>query len=401
LTSIRRSEAPTKEALYETARAMLPVIRERAVRCRAERKVPDETIAELKAAGLFRIVQPARYGGYEMSPNVMFDIQMILAEACMSTAWVYGLLAVHQFQLALFDDRAQNDIWGADQLALASSTYQPVGKVTRADGGFRLSGRWSFSSGSQHCNWILLGSIAPPATPDGAPAMMTFLLPRPDYQVLEGTWDTFGLQGTGSLDILVEDAFIPSYRTHSMVEGFEVVNQAGLKVNTAPLYRMPWGQQFARSVCSASVGALQGALNAFLDIASTRVSSATGAVMSTNTFVQAQVARVQSEIIEMQGTMHRGFDEMMAFLEKDGVIPMRERLRYRYEAATVARRCAELADGLMILVGSKNAISNSSPVVDAWRDIVAGRAHFANNPDPLAITVGGFYMGHPSPEMFC
>jgi 3-hydroxy-9,10-secoandrosta-1,3,5(10)-triene-9,17-dione monooxygenase len=124
-------------------------------------------------------------------------------------------------------------------------------------------------------------------------------------------------------------------------------------------------------------------------------------VMNTNTYAQAQTARVQSEIIEMQGTMHRGFDEMMAFLERDGEIPMRERLRYRYEAATVARRCAELADGLMMLVGSKNAIANASPVVNAWRDIVAARAHFANNPDPLAISVGGFYMGHPSAEMFC
>src|SRR5882757_9434953 len=128
---------PTADELRAHARAMLPAVRERAARAEAE----------LKAAGFFKIVQPRRYGGYEMAPNVLFDIQMILAEACMSTGWVYGLLAVHSFQLALFDDHAQRDVWGKDENALVASTYQPVGKVTRVDGGFRLSGHWGFSSG--------------------------------------------------------------------------------------------------------------------------------------------------------------------------------------------------------------------------------------------------------------
>src|SRR5882757_263803 len=143
---------PTADELRAHARAMLPAVRERAARAEAEHKVPDETIAELKAAGFFKIVQPRRYGGYEMAPNVLFDIQMILAEACMSTGWVYGLLAVHSFQLALFDDHAQRDVWGKDENALVASTYQPVGKVTRVDGGFRLSGHWGFSSGVQHAD---------------------------------------------------------------------------------------------------------------------------------------------------------------------------------------------------------------------------------------------------------
>src|SRR5690606_33729665 len=160
---------PTEQELIERARSLLPAIRQRARRAHDECKVPDVTIAEMKEAGLFRIVRPKRYGGFEMHPAVLYEVQMVLAEACMSTAWVQGLLAVHDFQLALFDDRAQADVWGENPDALISSTYQPVGKVTRADGGYRLSGRWRFSSGSQHGNWIFLGSFAPPEGPDGAP----------------------------------------------------------------------------------------------------------------------------------------------------------------------------------------------------------------------------------------
>lgn len=391
---------PTSEELYARARALLPAIRERAPRTHDEGKVPDETMAELKAAGLFRIVQPQRYGGYEMNPNVLYDIQMILGSACVSTAWVYGLLAVHNFQLALFDDRAQADVWGSDPDTLVSSTYQPVGKVTRVDGGFRLSGRWRFSSGSQHCNWIFLGSLAPPLEDGGLPVMTTFLLPRPDYQVIEGTWDVYGLRGTGSLDIVVEDAFIPAYRTHTMQQGFEIDTQKGLEVNRAPLYRMPWGQQFARIVATAQIGGLQGALDAFLDIARKRVSTATFQAMTADPHAATVAARVQSEIREMTSTLHRAFDDMMTHLAATGTIPLDDRLRYRYEAATIARRCAAAADEMMQVLGS-SGIYLSSPVYHFWRDITASRAHFANNPDGIAVSVGGHYMGVPSADRFC
>jgi len=391
---------PSQKMLLDRVRAVLPAIRDRAQRTHDDGKVPDETMAELKAAGLFRIVQPARYGGFEMNPNILYDIQMMIGTACVSTAWVYGLLAVHNFQLALFDDRAQAEVWGDDPDTLVSSTYQPVGTVTRVDGGFRLTGRWRFSSGSQHCNWIFLGSMAPPLEEGGMPVMTTFLLPRPDYQVIEGTWDVFGMRGTGSLDIVVEDAFIPAHRTHTMIEGFEIDDQKGLSVNTAPLFRMPWGQQFARIVATAQIGGLQGALDAFVEIAKKRVSTANFQAMTADPHAATVAARVASDIQEMRSTLHRTFDDMMVHLEAAGTIPFEERLRYRYEAATIARRCATGVDSLMAVLGSA-AIYASSPVYPFWRDIMASRAHFANNPDALAVSVGGHMMGVPSHEMFC
>ena len=138
---------PTRETLIERARALIPALKARSEAAVAARCVPAETIREMHEAGFFRVLQPKRYGGYELDPQVFFEIQMTLAEGCMSTAWVYGVIGVHPFQLGLFDPKAQADVWGEDDATLVSSSYQPVGKVERVEGGFRLSGRWGFSSG--------------------------------------------------------------------------------------------------------------------------------------------------------------------------------------------------------------------------------------------------------------
>ena len=128
------------ESLYQSARNLVPVLRERSAECAALGRLPNATLEAMHEAGFFRIMQPARYGGFELDPEVFFRCQMILAEGCMSTAWVLGVVAIHNWQLALFDDRAQQDVWGEDDSTLISSSYMPVGKVTRVDGGYRLSG---------------------------------------------------------------------------------------------------------------------------------------------------------------------------------------------------------------------------------------------------------------------
>ena len=151
----------TAAELVARARALQPVLKERAAAADEARRLPAETIRDFQDAGFFKILQPERWGGYEMDPQVFFDVQMALAEACMSSGWVYGILAVHNFQLGLFDLKAQEEVWSTDPATLIASTYQPVGKVTRVDGGFRLSGRWSFSSGCDHGEWMFLGSIVP------------------------------------------------------------------------------------------------------------------------------------------------------------------------------------------------------------------------------------------------
>ncbi|QEH80794.1 flavin-dependent monooxygenase [Sphingomonas sp. C8-2] len=388
---------PSAEELIERARAMIPVLRERARRATAEHKVPDESIAEMQAAGFFRILQPKRWGGYEMHPNVFFEVLKTIAEGCMSTGWVYGVVGCHPYELALFHDQAQVDVWGDDNSVLISSSYQPVGKVEHVDGGFRLSGRWGFSSGSQHCDWVLLGAMVPPKAEGDAPDMRTFLVPRANYRI-EETWDTFGLQGTGSHDIVVEGAFVPDYRTHRAADGFLGTNP-GIKENDAPLFTLPWAQVFVRSVSSAALGGTRAAIQAAVQIAKERVSTNTGKASKNDPILMGAIAKAQAQLLEMEATLAASFDAMMAKAERGEPLDMAERALNRYQSSSVVRRCAGLVDELMPLLGGR-AIYMSSPIVQPWLDISAARAHVANDPNNMAADLVGTLNGEPPSFLF-
>ena len=233
---------PDAATLIARAEAMIPVLRERAAAGEAGRKIPDATIADFKAAGFFDILKPKRWGGYEMEPNVFFKVQIAIAEGCMSSAWVLGVVGVHPLQMGLFPLKAQEDVWSKDTSVLVSSSYQPVGKVEKADGGFILSGQWSFSSGCQHCDWVFLGALIFPEDGQGPPEYRTFLVPRSDYQIID-TWHTYGLKATGSHDIKVDRAFVPEHRTHKAMDGY-LCRNPGQEVNTGDLFKLPWAAIF-------------------------------------------------------------------------------------------------------------------------------------------------------------
>lgn len=369
---------PSAEELLERARAMVPTLKARAKACTAARNVPAETIAEMKAAGFFRILQPANFGGYEMHPNAFFEVQKVLAEGCMSTGWMYGVIGCHPYELALFHEKAQQEVWGDDPDMLVSSTYQPVGKVTHVEGGFRLSGRWGFSTGSVHSGWVLLGAFCPPKD-DGTPAeMRTFLLPRSDFAIDENAWHTFGLQGTGSHDIIVDNVFVPEYRTHRSIDGFLCKNP-GQEVNTGPLYRLPWAQVFTRSVSTAAFGGAQAAINAGMAIMQDRISTNTGKASKQDPILHAALARVIAEKQEMETTLRLTFDDLMGYAERGEDIPMEKRAFYTYQSATVVRRLARLIDDVVQLFGGR-AIYMTSDIIQPWLDLHAGRAHVANDP---------------------
>jgi 3-hydroxy-9,10-secoandrosta-1,3,5(10)-triene-9,17-dione monooxygenase len=384
---------PTADELVARARAMIPTLKARAKACIAARNVPAETIAEMQAAGFFRIVQPKRYGGYEMNPNVFFEVQKLIAEGCMSTGWLYGVLGCHPYELALFHDRAQQEVWGEDPSMLVSSTYQPVGQVEVVDGGFTLSGRWGFSTGSLHCGWVLLGALIwPEGGPgSGPPDMRTFLLPRSDYQIVEGTWETFGLQGTGSLDIIVDKAFVPEYRTHKASDGFLCQNP-GQEVNDGPLFSLPWAQVFVRSVSTAAFGGARAAVNAAMAIMKDRVSSNTGKASKADPMLHAAIAAAHSQIIEMEQNLRLTFDDLMAIAESDQPIPMDKRALYAYQSSMVVRRLARLVDDIVQLLGGR-AIYMSSEIIQPWLDLHAARAHVANDPANRTPDVVGTMMG--------
>ncbi len=388
---------PTPAELVARARAMLPRLRERAISAEAARNIPAETIAEMKEAGFFRILQPKRWGGFEMDPQAFYDVQTTLAEGCMSTGWMYGVVGGHPYELALFHDRAQHEVWGEDDTVLASSSYQPVGVVERTEGGFFLSGRWGFSTGSKHCKWVLLGAVVPPEKAGDPPDMRTFLLPRADYEILEN-WHVFGLKATGSEDIVVNRAFVPDYRTHRAVDGFLCQNPGQVE-NDSPLFTLPWAQIFLRLVSTAALGGTRGAINAAVDITKSRISTNTGKVSKQDPILLNAIAEAYAQVDEMTVVLHRNFADMMAGAREGVPLSMEKRTLYRFQSATVVRRCAALVDRLMPLLGGR-AIYTTSPIVRFWLDLNAARAHVANDPNNFGADVANGLMGEPPAFMF-
>jgi 3-hydroxy-9,10-secoandrosta-1,3,5(10)-triene-9,17-dione monooxygenase len=387
-------DSPRGQELVEAARAMGPALRDRRALAKADAQVPDETMAEFHKAGFFKILQPEQWGGYAMDPQVFYAVGLEVARYCPSSAWVLGVVAVHNWQLAVFDDQAAQDVWADDPTTLISSSYAPVGKVKVVDGGFRLSGRWSFSSGSEHGKWAFLGAVVPtPEAPFDMSNYRTFLVPVSDYKIVHN-WDVVGLKGTGSHDVVVDDAFVPEHRTHKSMDGF-LCDNPGNAVNSAPLYRMPFMQVFVRAVCTATLGACDGALDAFIEVAKTRQAGPTK--MKNDPFARVLAAEAKAEIEEMKLTMFRNFDAMMACCRAGEPIPIEDRVRYRYDSAIVADRCLALS-GKMLKASGSGGIREDSDLLSFHLDILASQAHVANNSTPFAANLGGVLFGEENAD---
>src|SRR5450432_237526 len=195
------------QTVVNGVRDLLPVLRDRAQQTEDARVVPAESVKALAETGFFRLLQPARFGGHEADPLTFYTAVRLVASACGSTGWVSSVLGVHPWHLGLFPLQAQEEVWGDDRGTRVSSSYAPTGRAQEVPGGHRLTGRWSFSSGCNHATWVLLGGIV--LDDDGKPTdFRTFLLPASDYTI-DDVWDTVGLRGTGSNDIIVDGVFVP------------------------------------------------------------------------------------------------------------------------------------------------------------------------------------------------
>jgi 3-hydroxy-9,10-secoandrosta-1,3,5(10)-triene-9,17-dione monooxygenase len=385
----------TPEILVQRARELAPILAQRAEAANEARMLPAETIADMKAAGFFEVLKPKKYGGYEMDPQVFYDVQMALAEGCMSTAWVYGVVGVHNWQIALFDPKAAEDVWGGgDHSVLIASTYMPKGQVTKVGGGYRFSGRWGFSSGIDHCDWVFLGGLI--FSEGQPPEYRTFLLPKSDYEVID-TWHTMGLKATGSKDIVVKDVFVPEYRTHKASDGFMGTNP-GRDEFTANLYKLPFGQIFVRAVSTAAIGGLQGALKCFIDFGGNWTGNM-GAKTSEQVPAQMAVADTAVAIDEMKTTLKRNFGELLDGIKINQAVDLNTRLLYRYQASLVVERCARQAYQLHSACGGRG-IFTDFPLVRFFMDILAARAHYANNPDIFGRNYGSVMLGRDNTDFF-
>ncbi|MFG2885129.1 3-hydroxy-9,10-secoandrosta-1,3,5(10)-triene-9,17-dione monooxygenase oxygenase subunit [Streptomyces sp. NPDC048297] len=372
-------------------RDLAPALRERAAETEELRRLPDGTVKELAESGFFRLLQPRAFGGLAADPAVFYTALTEIATACGSTGWVASVMGVHPWHVALFDPRAQQEVWGEHPGARIASSYAPTGQVTSVAGGFRLSGRWRFSAGCDHAGWALLGGLVTDG--EGRPVdMVTFLVPRRDYRV-DDVWDTVGLRGTGSNDIVVDDAFVPGYRTlgYGPMAALECPGHAA---NTEPLYRMPYAAVFTTAISTAVVAVAEGGYASYVGTTRERFRVSYGQKAAEDPFAQVRIARAASDIDAGRLQLARNIEDLFAVARRGGEIPMSLRARTRRDQVLATERAINAVDLLMENAGGSPMRRDGSSVLQrAWRDVHAGRGQAANDVERALVLFGKDALG--------
>ncbi|MGA8613072.1 MAG: acyl-CoA dehydrogenase family protein [Xanthobacteraceae bacterium] len=383
---------PDPAELVAAARSMIPALAGRSIEQKSRRGILPETIAEMQAAGFFRVLQPKRWGGYEMDLNTFYDIEMALGEGDMSAGWGYGVLGVVSWFLGLIDDRVAQEVWGQDTETLICSSTMPAGKATAVDGGFRLTGHWRYASACEHSGWALLGGMVHAG--NAPPDWYFFVVPRQDYRTVDN-WQVAGLQGTGSIDVVVEDVFVPHYRAQRLQDNFRLKG-AGQAANPSSLYRLPFGQIFVRGVSTAGLGALQAMLTALIAHSRGRASRA-GGLSSQNPTIQLLCAETAAALDEMRQTLHRNCCTLHDYAQRDEAPPLELRLQFKFQSSAVIERCTLLAARIFKATGAAG-LSEDLPFGRILNDLLAARQHVSNQYEHYGANWGAVMFGLESQD---
>jgi 3-hydroxy-9,10-secoandrosta-1,3,5(10)-triene-9,17-dione monooxygenase len=390
VTSIEQRDV---QAVLAGIDELLPTLRERAQETEDLRKLPDANVKALEDIGFFKLLQPEQWGGLQCDPTVFYEAVRRLASACGSTGWVAGIIGVHNWHLALFDQQAQEDVWGEDTAVRISSSYAPMGAgvVTETGDGYIVNGSWNWSSGCDHATWAFLGG---PVIKDGRPVDFgSFLIPISDYKI-DDVWNVVGLRGTGSNTVVVKDAFVPKHRFLS----YKAMNDGtagGYETNTAPVYKMPWGTIHPTTISTPIVGMAYGAYDAHVEHQGKRVRAAfAGEKAKDDPFAKIRIAEAASDIDAAWRQLSGNVAEEYALLVAGEEIPFELRARARRDQVRATGRSIASIDRLFEASGA-TALSNDAPVQRFWRDAHAGRVHAANDPERAYLIFGNNEFGLP------
>ncbi|HEY3918257.1 MAG TPA: acyl-CoA dehydrogenase family protein [Stellaceae bacterium] len=373
--------------LVTRARLLAPVLRQRAAATEKLRRLPDETIADLQETELFRLFQPVRYGGIEAPFRAFIDVGATLGRGCGSTSWVYNNLVVHNWMLGYWPLRAQDEIWKADPRALIGSSFVfPAGRAEAVEGGYRLSGKWPFSSGIDASAWMMLA--APVSNRNSEPRF--FLVPRGEYSEIDN-WHAMGLAGTGSKDVVADNVFVPEHRTLAAAAG-KGAPHPGSAVNPGALYKLAWYALFGFVNGATALGIAQGAIEEFASATRARVATATGRQVADFATMQIRVAEAATLIDAAETLMLKDCEEAMRFAEAGKLAAMEEKTRWRRDAAFAVRMSVKAIDMLFAGAGGA-AIIETHPLQRSLRDAHAAQGHIGLNWDANGTMFGRVALG--------
>ena len=390
-----QTAASGRDEILSRAREMVPVLRDRATEAERLRRMPDETVADFQAADFYRAMQPKRYGGLELPFGIQTEFSAELARGCASSAWDAVITSCHAWVAGMFPPEAQDELWADDPATLISTSFRPAGvTVERVGDAMRIAGRWKFSSGVDHCTWVMLTIPVPSVTDSGPPQPHLALVPLGDCTI-EDTWYASGLAATGSNDVVVDDLKVPAHR----VLDFMAVRGGptpGSAVNPGYLYQLPMYGMFSYNLVGCAIGAAAGAIEAMIERIRDR-GSITGARIAELSSAQLRVSESQAEIDAAMAVMLRNLDEINRLGRAGEMQSLADRVRYRRDNAFAAVLATRAVDRVYPLLGAAG-LASDDPIQRAWRDVHAIAQHIALIWDLQGGLWGAVALGQPCPD---
>ncbi|ATL88101.1 oxidoreductase [Streptomyces malaysiensis subsp. malaysiensis] len=364
-------DVPTTAELLARITEIQPLIRKNAVRGEQDRRVAEESIQACRDAGLFKVAQPKRYGGYETSMRTMLDVSAAVGEADGGTAWVVALLNVCAWLTGLFPRQAQDDVWADDPDALVSGVLTPSSESRRVEGGYQVTGRWFWNSGSYHASWATLGI---PITDDRGEVVDQglVLVPRGDLE-FEETWFVAGMKSTGSNCLIATDVFVPDHRVISVPQAIE--GNYGTELTEEVMFRAP----FVPVLALVLTGTQLGLGRAALDIV--RAKAAKKPVSYTFYTAQADSVAFQLQLAEaamMIDTAHlhayRAADDIDRAAAAGEYPDHLARARVRADTGWIVDHITKAID-IMLTAHGAGSFAEANPLQRIWRDSAVAARH--------------------------
>ena len=388
-------KCPSLAELKARVADVIPQIKARAHTTEKSGRVPAENMQALREIGYFDIVKPRAFGGYEYDFDVLVDLNIELAKACASTAWVGGLLAAHQWLIASFPEQAQHDVWDSNADALACGSYAPATKAVAANGGYLLSGRWSFASGCDNAQWSLCAALLPSRTEADRFTPAFLLVPASDY-LIDDNWNVVGLGGTGSKTLQLKDVFVPEHRILGFLETTSGKTPGALLHSENPAFSIPMLCNIPSCLASVAVGTAAGALEDYLDATSKRVTR--GAVAGSNNkmaefpTIQLRVAEAAAATDAAREILLRDLRDRATAVRANRPVSIEDRIVSRRGQAFAVSLAIRASEALNASTGGQG-LDLANPVQRAWRDANAVGRHISMNWDAVGTMYGQMALG--------
>ena len=374
------------------ARAIVPILRERAARAEDARMLLRENEQLLHESGLFRFHQPKSFGGMELDFVAVVDIPAELARGCPSTAWNVGNVACHHWILGYYDPATQHEVWDANPDALiASSIALAAGRGRKADGGFVINGRWPFSSAVDNSDWNMLAVSIYDGDGKTPVDWRLCLVPKSDYEIID-TWYAMGMAATGSKDVAVSELFVPERRALPLLRCRGGSEHPGAALSPGPLYRIPIVAASSHPLAPAALGAAEGAYELFLQTMATRAGTYTGARVADFQAVQIKVARARCLIDSARDLLRQSAIAFQAAAQRNEAPDLETKLRFRAHSAFAVNQSREAVETLWSCYGAQGLYTRD-PLQRHLRDVLAISQHFSFNFDIAGAAYGLHALG--------